>query len=217
MENKEQIDLKKKKVAKNAKVIAWLSILYTPLAIICGTIDIRSSFVFILLLILFISPLIAIFYAAVNKMFIHILLLPFIINIILWIIFLGMFIDVPAHSNAAKAARIKSAMDQFRTNAEVYKSNSGSYGASINIDLVNGEKCKEVLNSLISKDSDGKALCDDIQSHEGEEFKLYSSANAYCMQKVLPGEAKTKWCLDSKGNVGSTYTECNLNNFSCKQ
>jgi len=157
------------------------------------------------------------FYAIYKKVFSCNLFLN-IIYLIIYLIFLGMIFVPYAGSEAAKDARIKAAMDQFRSNAEIYKLTNGNYGASINMDAMDGKTgCISVPNSMIAKGTDGNELCEDIQSQGSGEFRIYSNAAAYCIQKTLPGKPETKWCIDSKGNIGSTYTECNLVNFSCKE
>jgi len=121
--------------------------------------------------------------------------------------------------DAAKAARIKSAMDQFRSNAEIYKLTNGNYGTTVvTMNAVAGTAaCTAVATSLIASGTDGKALCDDIQSQGVGGLTLYAAANAtaYCIMKVLPGTGAGTWCVDSKGNVGSTNIGCDATNYDC--
>jgi len=118
--------------------------------------------------------------------------------------------------DAAKAARIKSAMDQFRSNAEIYKLTNGGYGSSIAMPGVAGTAaCTSVDTSMITTGLDGKALCDDIQSQGVGALTIYNSTTAYCIMKVLPGTPPTTWCVDSKGNVGSTNVGCDAINYDC--
>lgn len=117
--------------------------------------------------------------------------------------------------DAAKAARIKSAMDQFRSNAEIYKLQNGGYGASIGLAASTASPCSQVSSSMIATGTDGKALCDDIQSQSATALTIYNSTTAYCIMKVLPGSPTTTWCIDSKGNVGSTSISCDASAYDC--
>jgi prepilin-type N-terminal cleavage/methylation domain-containing protein len=114
--------------------------------------------------------------------------------------------------NAAKDARIKSAMDQFRSTSEIYKLSSGSYGTTT-VAGITDSTCTAGTNSLILASSDGLALCNDIQSQGAGALSIYAIGTAYCMQKVLPGG--TTWCLDSTGVVGSTNVSCDAATADC--
>ena len=118
--------------------------------------------------------------------------------------------------DAAKAARIKAAMDQFRSNAEIFKLQTGYYNGATAISLAASTvtPCASVTASPIETGKDGKALCDDIQSQGTGGLTLYmpASATAYCISKVLPGTPTVTWCLDSVGHVGSTLATCDNTN-----
>jgi prepilin-type N-terminal cleavage/methylation domain-containing protein len=126
-------------------------------------------------------------------------------------------VSMSGAQNAAKDARIKSAMDQFRSTAEVYKLNAGDYGSTLALSA-----CTATATSLIVASSDGKALCDDMQSQGTGTLALYATSTAYCIQKVLPGGST--WCLDSSGAVGcigstgcttSIGDGCDIDNYKC--
>ncbi|MFA5208145.1 MAG: type II secretion system protein, partial [Candidatus Paceibacterota bacterium] len=69
-------------------------------------------------------------------------------------------VSMSGAQNAAKDARIKSAMDQFRSTAEIFKlNNNNSYGST-----VGQADCTSVATSIITTGTDGAALCADIQS-----------------------------------------------------
>jgi len=192
-----------------------LVFLITFISILLDEFYLGTVISFFLVLALFLMPIID---AIKLRVFSFALLANLIITFILFFLILLATIDGGGAREAAQAARIKSAMDQFSYNAETYKLANGGYGVPLNINMATREKCKDVPYSLISKGSDGKALCDDIQSQkDGGELIIYSNTTAYCIQKKLPGGLEGKWCVDSKGNEGSTYAECNLNNFSCKK
>jgi len=110
-------------------------------------------------------------------------------------------VSMSGAQNAAKDARIKSAMDQFRSTAEIYKLTAGTYGADLAVSLTDASCTASVVaSSLIATGSDGLALCNDIQSQGTGQLYLDASSSAYCIQKVLPGGST--WCLDSTGRVG---------------
>ncbi len=114
-------------------------------------------------------------------------------------------VSMSGAQNAAKDARIKSAMDQFRSTSEIYKLNNAGYGAT-SVNAITTTCGTGTSGSLIAASSDGLALCNDIQSQGAGALTIYSTTTAYCIQKVLPGGST--WCLDSIGNVGSTSVLC---------
>jgi prepilin-type N-terminal cleavage/methylation domain-containing protein len=100
--------------------------------------------------------------------------------------------------NAAKDARIKSAMDQMRSTAEIYKlNNAGVYGTGAGVAAgVQGN----ALN--FSGVTDGLALYNDIDSQTAGAIVLnISTGPAYCFSVVM--NASTN-CVDSTGKVGTT-------------
>jgi len=121
-------------------------------------------------------------------------------------------VSMSGAQSAAKDARIKAAMDQMRSVAEIYKLNAGYYGT------LSLAACTATPSTFLATGSDGKALCDDIQLQNSNTLAIYSNnsttAPKYCIQKTLADNA-TKWCLDSAGNVGSTNVLCDGTNFDC--
>jgi prepilin-type N-terminal cleavage/methylation domain-containing protein len=114
----------------------------------------------------------------------------------------GMIIvSMSGAQDAAKGSRIKAAMDQFRTAAEIFNATVGlgtSYGAAAALttcDVGTGTGLMRTANEL-------KALCDDIQTQGSGALVVVSSPTAWCIQKVLPGTPATTWCVDSAGSVG---------------
>jgi len=107
-------------------------------------------------------------------------------------------VSMSGAQNAAKDARIKSAMDQFRSTAEIYKLTAGTYGSV----PTSSSACTATASTLIATASDGLALCNDIESQGTGTLALHvnTTGTAYCIQKVLPGGIT--WCLDSTGDVG---------------
>ncbi|MFA5431654.1 MAG: type II secretion system protein [Candidatus Paceibacterota bacterium] len=130
----------------------------------------------------------------------------------------GMIIvSMSGAQDAAKGARIKAAMDQFRTTAEIYKTTTGggtSYGSSIGLAASSASPCANVATSMITTGTEGKALCDDIQSQAATALTIYNSATAWCMQKVLPGTPSVTWCVDSAGTVGA-HSGCDNTAWTC--
>lgn len=124
-------------------------------------------------------------------------------------------VSMSGAQNAAKDARIKAAMDQMRSSAEIFKLNNNYYNNTAA--TVTLAACTATANTFLATGSDGLALCNDIQSQGTGTLTINMSANtvttAYCVQKVLPGGST--WCLDSKGNVGSTSVSCDSTNFDC--
>jgi type II secretion system protein G len=125
-------------------------------------------------------------------------------------------VSMSGAQNAAKDARIKSAMDQFRSSAEIYKLQNGNYGTTaVAVAALTTSPCTVVATSLLATGSDTKALCDDIQSQGTGALNVYAAAaaTAYCISKVLPGGQI--WCLDSSGYVGCIGTGCVLTSGGC--
>ncbi|MFA5730067.1 MAG: type II secretion system protein [Candidatus Paceibacterota bacterium] len=111
-------------------------------------------------------------------------------------------VSMSGAQNAAKDARIKSAMDQFRSTAEIYKlNNNNSYGSP-----VGQASCTSVDTSIITTGTDGAALCADIESQGGSTLAIYITSTAYCLSKILPGG--TTWCVDSSGYAGAPAGTC---------
>jgi prepilin-type N-terminal cleavage/methylation domain-containing protein len=107
-------------------------------------------------------------------------------------------VSMSGAQNAAKDARIKSAMDQFRSTAEIYKlNNNNSYTGT----TIGQTSCTSVPSTIITTGTDGAALCADIESQGGGALAIYINSTAYCLSKVLPGG--TSWCVDSSGYAGA--------------
>jgi len=109
---------------------------------------------------------------------------------------------------AAKDARAKATMDQLRATAEIYKLNNptAGYGTYDGITTCNDQA------GFIVAGSDGEKLCDDIlaQTPAGG-LLIHSSATGYCVSKTLNTGS---WCIDYKGNSGSTNINCGTD-FDC--
>ncbi|MFA5714700.1 MAG: type II secretion system protein [Candidatus Paceibacterota bacterium] len=115
-------------------------------------------------------------------------------------------------TGAAKDARIKAAMDQLRSTAEVFKANSstGIYGTAIS----SGTGCPSSGTNFLygTGGADGAALCLDIQAQTATAatFIAYidatTTAPKYCVQKTL--NSGSIWCVDSSGFAGITTGTC---------
>jgi len=206
-------DLKKKQIIKILNIISWLSFLWWPIAFILAfAIGSESSNIDTWLFLIFLFlPVISFICALFNGVIKITLLLPLALNV--FIIFLGFIqLEMGGAQVAAKDARIKSAIYQFSLTAETVKSNNhNSYGKTF-INYDKGVKsCVSGNNSLITTNSDGLALCNDIQRYDGSLF-IYSTDDKYCIQKTLP--SGQVWCLDNiKGAGGSG---CDSINFDCR-
>ncbi|MFZ2390218.1 MAG: type II secretion system protein [Minisyncoccales bacterium] len=119
-------------------------------------------------------------------------------------------VSMSGAQNAAKDARIKSAMDQFRSTAEIFKlNNNNSYGPTVGL-----AACTPVVaSSIIDTGTDGSALCADIQSQGTGTLALYINSTAWCVSKVLPGG--TTWCVDSAGYAGVPAGTCDATTPAC--
>jgi len=114
-------------------------------------------------------------------------------------------VSMSGAQNAAKDARIKAAMDQFRSVAEIFKlTNGGTYGANPNLAGITTATCGTAAASSMLTYADAMSLCNDIQATTAAgALTLYADAatsTTYCIQKVLPGGQT--WCIDSIGNIG---------------
>jgi len=127
-------------------------------------------------------------------------------------------VSMSGAQNAAKDARIKAAMDQMRSSAEIFKLNDAS-GRYATADISAAAACPSSGTSFLygTGGTDGAALCADIQTQGTGTLTINvsssTSAPKYCVQKVLPGG--TTWCIDSTGGVGSTNVVCDATNFNC--
>ncbi|MFA5431467.1 MAG: hypothetical protein WC319_01110 [Candidatus Paceibacterota bacterium] len=117
----------------------------------------------------------------------------------------------------AKDARIKAAMDQMRSTAEIYKLKNVSYNnTGKNITLTN---CSLMMKSF-TEEKDFSSLCVDIQSLSSGASNTNISngkSGAYCIAKELNDHSF--WCIDSTGFVGSilNMNACNSKTFNCRK
>jgi len=113
--------------------------------------------------------------------------------------------------NAAKDVRVKSAMDQFRTSAEILKLTTGNYGSVVALTA-----CTSASGTILpSATADTTLLCNDLQSSSSGgsgALMIAASTTAWCIQKALPSGGT--WCLDSAGTVGS-YNDCASEDYTC--
>lgn len=126
-------------------------------------------------------------------------------------------VSMSGAQNAAKDARVKAAMDQFRSAAEILKltSSSQNYGTQVTVALTTtncttASPTVTVAGTILpSATSDTVALCNDIQSSSSGgsgalQINTSTTGDAYCIQKTLP--SGMVWCLDSAGRVGCIGT-----------
>jgi prepilin-type N-terminal cleavage/methylation domain-containing protein len=118
-------------------------------------------------------------------------------------------VSMSGAQNAAKDARIKAAMDQFRSSAEILNLTTGSYGTAVALTACGAGSAGTILPSSTAETM---VLCNDIQSQGTGALMIAATTTAWCIEKVLPGG--TTWCLDSGGTVGS-YTLCASGVYSC--
>jgi len=126
-------------------------------------------------------------------------------------------VSMSGAQNAAKDARIKAAMDQLRSSAEIYKLNSAT-GVYSTADIAAVTDCPSSGTSFLygTGGTDGAALCADIVSQGGTviiSVNSSTSAPKYCVEAALPGG--TTWCVDSTGGVGATNIGCEATNYNC--
>ena len=108
---------------------------------------------------------------------------------------------------AAKDARAKATMDQLRATAEIYKLNNATYGTYAGITT-----CNDAAGFIVAG-SDGEKLCDDILAQTpASGLLIHSSATGYCVSKTLNTGS---WCIDYKGNSGSTNISCDGTAYDC--
>jgi len=96
-------------------------------------------------------------------------------------------------TKSAKDARIKSAMDQLRVQAAIYKTQIGDYG-----DLNNATICPKI-----------DQIKADI-SAEGGSLTISTSDTAWCAYTTLPGGSAV--CVDSTGDV---QTDVGCSSYAC--
>jgi hypothetical protein len=122
--------------------------------------------------------------------------------------------------NDAKDARIKAAMDQIKSEAEIFKKNNGYYNNTGN--KINLSSCAPIAKTMLEPNSDFKSLCDDIQMQGSGSLTINISSGvskaAYCFAKQL-NDSNSINCVDSAGYVGaiSSISKCNSTTFSCSK
>ena len=98
--------------------------------------------------------------------------------------------------NRAKDARIKSAINQVRTQAELISAEEGSTGYA---GLCDSATSLAIANLAL------KALQEDIQLQQGGTLKLscFDLVTDYCVKAQLMTDATKYFCIDSTGQVKS--------------
>lgn len=122
-------------------------------------------------------------------------------------------VSLSGAQNQARDARIKSALDQLRAQAEIYKSINSTYGADTN----NGTTC-DIGSTFLATGTEGDKLCDDIQLQNPTDGTLVvrilsGESGKYCIQKTL--NSGTYWCVDYTGYSGP-LNGC-TSNYTCAQ
>lgn len=119
--------------------------------------------------------------------------------------------------NRAKDARIKSAMNQVRTQAELIAASEGSTGYT--------GLCSSATSLGIASFDELDALQSDIQSQQGGTLSLtcYDTVTNFCVKaKLLTQDASGNdlyFCVDSTGRVraDTPSTECTADdNIDCQ-
>jgi len=120
-------------------------------------------------------------------------------------------VSMSGAQNAAKDARVKAAMDQFRSAAEILNLTTGSYGSTVALTT-----CAVASGTILpTSTADTTALCNDIVSSAAggsAGLMIPATTTAWCIEKLLPGG--TTWCLDSTGTVGA-YSGCASGDYTC--
>ena len=110
-------------------------------------------------------------------------------------------VSMSGAQNAAKDVRVKAAMDQFRSSAEILNLTTGSYGTTVALDA-----CTVASGTILpSATADTTLLCNDLQSSSSGgagALMIAATSTAWCIEKVLPSGGA--WCLDSGGYVGTS-------------
>lgn len=106
-------------------------------------------------------------------------------------------VSMSGATNAAKDARIKAAMDQMRSTAEIYKMSTGagtSYGTA-------GSGVQGVSTNF-SGVTDGLSLYNDIglQTSGARVINITATGPAYCFSTVMNSGTN---CVDSAGKIGT--------------
>ena len=125
-------------------------------------------------------------------------------------------VSMSGAQNSAKDARIKAAMDQMRSAAEIFKlNNSGQYATA----AVAVTACPSTGTSFLfgTGGTDGAALCADVQSQSANAWVIdisnSSTTPQYCIQKVLATNTLS-WCVDNTGYAGPT-AYCDATKYTC--
>ena len=108
-------------------------------------------------------------------------------------------VSLSGAQNQARDARIKSALDQLRAQAEIYKSINNTYGVTTN----DGVACN-VASTFLADGTEGDKLCEDIQAQSSGALAVNivtGESGRYCIQKTL--NSGTVWCVDSTGYSGA--------------
>ena len=105
-------------------------------------------------------------------------------------------VNVNTARNRANDVAIKAALDQVRTQAELYyDTNSSSY---------------DLLSTTVPTDM--ATIGAAITSNGGTNFTVYEINTAYCAEATL--KTLTEWCVDSTGYAGATAV-CDAGTADC--
>lgn len=121
----------------------------------------------------------------------------------------------------ADDARIRSAVNQLRSSAEIYKLRNSYYSDNI---ITNKDNCSSVVGSFFDANSDAISLCEDLQKQGQGTLTINITKDKYCIQKKL--HTKELWCLDSAGfegcvtgagscSTGAAHKGCDAVNYNC--
>ena len=98
-------------------------------------------------------------------------------------------VGVQNATQRAADARIISAVAQYRTQAEIYRSDNGSY---LNLETAPSSTYPDI-----------QRLFTDVTS-QGSTYEVHSTANEYCIKSSLRAATGTYYCADARGNAGNT-------------
>jgi prepilin-type N-terminal cleavage/methylation domain-containing protein len=122
-------------------------------------------------------------------------------------------VSMTGAQNSAKDARIKAAMDQMRSVAEIYKMNVGggtSYGTAVALGTC--------ASAGFPTSTDGALLCTDINAQGGAAaaVTINTAGVSYCFSKALNTSPVTYNCVDSAGYVKTSATAiCASGVYAC--
>lgn len=128
-------------------------------------------------------------------------------------------VNLSGAQNAAKDAKVKAAMDQLRTAAEVYKAGTGAGAySSSGTSPLNITACANNASTMMTTGSDVLKACeaadDELDSVTDNIVMTITNGTSGAFCAVIPLSTGS-FCVDSTGYAGTTSIDCHTDDWTC--